>query len=37
VRALAAAHLAAGGMLVLTSHQEVEIGAGVARDIRLGN
>jgi heme exporter protein A len=41
VRVLAAAHLAAGGMLVLTSHQEVAIvepgGAGVARDIRLGN
>lgn len=44
VRALAAAHLAAGGMLVLTSHQEVAIvepgaarAARAEREIRLGN
>ncbi|MDH4190441.1 MAG: cytochrome c biogenesis heme-transporting ATPase CcmA [Betaproteobacteria bacterium] len=37
VRSLAAEHLAAGGSVVLTSHQEVDIGAGTARDIRLGD
>lgn len=30
-----ATHLAAGGMAVLTSHQEVDIGAGVAQTLRL--
>jgi heme exporter protein A len=37
VSALCAAHLAAGGMLVLTSHQDVPIAAPDARAIELGN
>jgi heme exporter protein A len=36
VSSLCAAHLAAGGMLVLTSHQDVPIAATDARDIVLG-
>lgn len=36
VSALCAAHLAAGGMLVLTSHQDVPIAAPDARAIELG-
>ena len=37
VSALCAAHLASGGMLVLTSHQDVPIAAPDARAIELGN
>ena len=37
VRELVEAHLGAGGMVVLTSHQEVAIGAGMARDLELEN
>ena len=37
VSALCAAHLAAGGMLALTSHQDVPIAAPDARAIELGN
>ena len=37
VRALCTAHIAAGGMLVLTSHQDVPIPAADARSIELGN
>ena len=37
VSALCAAHTAAGGMLVLTSHQDVPIAAPDARAIELGN
>lgn len=36
VRALAEAHLARGGMLVLTSHQEVPIAAGNTQTVNLG-
>lgn len=36
VRALADAHLAAGGMLVLTSHQDVELRARAVQPVRLG-
>lgn len=36
LRALAAAHLAAGGIVVLTSHQEVEIAAPAVQTLRLG-
>lgn len=36
VRALAEAHLARGGMLVLTSHQEVPIAAGATQTVMLG-
>jgi heme exporter protein A len=35
VSALCAAHLAAGGMLVLTSHQDIPIAAPAAREIEL--
>ena len=35
VSALCAAHLAAGGMLVLTSHQDVAIGSAAAQSIEL--
>jgi heme exporter protein A len=35
VAALCAAHLAAGGLLVLTSHQDVAIAAAASRDIEL--
>lgn len=35
VRRLVAAHLAQGGLVVLTSHQEVAIGAGTAQDLEL--
>ena len=37
VSALCAAHLGGGGMLVLTSHQDVPIAAPAAREIVLGN
>jgi heme exporter protein A len=36
VRALAASHLAAGGMVVLTSHQEVPLAAASSASIELG-
>jgi len=36
VRALTEAHLARGGMLVLTSHQEVPIAAGATQTVLLG-
>ena len=35
VRRLVAAHLRDGGIVVLTSHQEVDIGAGTPRDLAL--
>ena len=35
VRRAVAAHLAQGGLVVLTSHQEVAIGAGTAQDLEL--
>lgn len=36
VRELADAHLAAGGMIVLTSHQDVELNARERHPVRLG-
>jgi ABC-type transport system involved in cytochrome c biogenesis ATPase subunit len=35
VRALCSEHLAAGGMVVLTSHQDVDIAAAAAQTIQL--
>jgi heme exporter protein A len=36
LRALLDAHLGGGGLLVLTSHQEIELGAGARQEVALG-